>query len=374
MNYCKKILLLMAFMCSVVSCTPINTQSHANTGINAWVEAGTGPLAANHFHTVAAAINAAPEASTKPYKIFIAAGNYYEKILITKPNIILIGAGPEQTKIYFDVFAGQVKPDGSNWGTFESATLIVRAEGVQLHQLTIENTYDYLANDALEKDDPKRQNGSQAVALSLDTGSDKFIATHIQLLGFQDTLYVNAGRALFDKSLIAGNVDFIFGKGNAVFTQSEIKTLARARANNPHGYLVAPSTQISDEFGFTFIDCKLTRDASVADNTVPLGRPWHPTTTFADGRYADPNAIGKAVFINNWMDKHITTDGWYSMGGTMRDGTKAPFFPEDARFFEYHSKGPGAVINSKRRQISEADISRYSLKNIFGDWTPAPAL
>ena len=60
---------------------------------------------------------------------------------------------------------------------------------------------------------------------STQEGSDTFFARDIALLGYQDTLYVNSGRSWFDRSLIAGNVDYIFGKGNALFTHSEIKTL-----------------------------------------------------------------------------------------------------------------------------------------------------
>lgn len=329
----------------------------------------------NHFVSVQAALDAAPTTTEKPYRIFIRAGNYYEKIIIAKPNIHLIGEDTNSTRIYYNAYAGQQSTDtgatkGQIWGTPGSATLIIRAANIQLQQLTIENTFDFLANDALANDDPKRIPNSQAVALHLDNGSDRFLARNTRLLGYQDTLFVNAGRSWFDRSFIAGNVDFIFGKGNALFTNSEIKTLGRGKPSTPHAYLVAPSTNINSEYGLTFIDCILTRDKSVPDNSTPLGRPWHPTTQFADGRYADPNAIGKAVFINSWMDMHITRDGWYSMGGTAKDGTNIQFHPGDARFFEYGSKGPGAVITTHRRQLNEKEVENYSPGKILGDWQP----
>lgn len=326
-----------------------------------------------NFSSVQAAIDAAPSTATKPYRIYIFAGDYFEKIIIAKPHIQLIGADKNSTRIFYNAYAGQQSTDagatkGQIWGTPGSATLIIRAANVQLRQLTIENTFDFLANDALASDDPKRITNSQAVALHLDTGSDQFFAHDIRLLGYQDTLYVNSGRSWFDQSFIAGNVDFIFGKGNALFTDSEIKILGRGKPSDPHGYLVAPSTQISSEYGLTFIDCRLTRDASVPDDSTPLGRPWHPTTQFADGRYADPNAIGKAVFINSWMDAHIKHDGWSSMTGTAKDGTKISFQPEDSRFFEFNSSGPGAVVNDKRRQLSDEEIKNYTREKILGDW------
>jgi pectinesterase len=327
----------------------------------------------NYFATLQAALDSAPTTNDKPYRIYIKPGDYYEKIIIAKPNIHLIGADKETTRLYYNAYAGQQATEpgaspGQIWGTSGSATLTIRAANIRVQNITVENTFDFPGNDALVIDDPKRITNTQAVALHLDKGSDRFLARDVRVLGYQDTLFINSGRSWFDRSLVAGNIDFIFGNGNALFTHSEIKTLRRAKPGVPHGYVVAPSTNINSEYGFTFIDCILTRDRSVPDNSTPLGRPWHPTTQFADGRYADPDAIGKAVFINSWMDAHITMEGWYSMSGTARDGTKITFLPQDARFFEYNSRGPGAVINHNRQQLSEDEIKNYTREKIFRDW------
>lgn len=325
------------------------------------------------FTHLQAAIDAAPSLGKKPYRIYLQPGDYYEKIIIAKPDIQLTGADKNTTRVYYAAYAGQQSTDtgatkGQIWGTPGSATVIIRAANIRIEQLTIENSFDFIRNDARATDDPQRIANTQAVALHLDNGSDRFIASNVRLLGHQDTLFVNAGRSWFDKSLIAGNVDFIFGKGNALFTQSEIKTLGRGKESTPHGYLVAPSTNIDSEFGLTFIDCILTRAKSVPDNSTPLGRPWHPTTQFSDGRYADPSAIGKAVFINSWMDAHIAQDAWHSMSGTAKDGSKIQFLPGDARFFEYNSKGPGTALNEKRRQLTAEEAKHYTKEKILGDW------
>jgi len=320
------------------------------------------------FKTIQAAINAVPDNAQKSYRIFIHPGQYYEKITITKPNIQLIGKNKDNTRLYYNAYAGQTYAAGKTWNTSGSATLTIQAENILIQEITIENTFDFLANDRLVSNDPKRTLYAQAVALFVDKGSNKTLVRNSRLLGYQDTLFVNSGRSWFDKTLIAGNVDFIFGNGNSLFTHSEIRTRARSKLYFPHGYLTAPSTQISEKYGLTFINCRLTRDHSVPDNSVPLGRPWHPTTQFADGLYADPDAIGKAVFIHSWMDSHIFVDGWYSMDGTAKDGTKTPFLPEDARFFEYKSKGPGAQINYKRRQLTNKEAKDYSRERILGDW------
>jgi pectinesterase len=363
---------IILFLFSLISgCASFPSSENCNAIVDLTLPESSG----NYFSSLSAAIDAAPNNSKKPYRIFIKSGDYYEKIIIAKPNIHLIGESREKTRIYYDAYAGQQSTEAGAtqrqiWGTAGSATLIVRAADIQLYTLTLENSFDFARNDALADSDPTRTIHTQAVALHLDNGSDRFVARNINLLGHQDTLFVNAGRSWFDQSLIAGSVEFIFGKGNAVFTQSEIKTRLRGKSVSPYAYLTAPSTSINREYGLTFIDCTLTREPGVPDNSVYLGRPWHPTTQFADGRYADPNAIGKAVFINSWMDAHIASDGWHSMSGTAKDGSKIQFLPQDARFFEFNSSGPGAVINKNRRQLMNKEAKSYMVEKILGNWQP----
>ena len=358
----KKLAIILIFAALQVSCASIGASR-----FDAVVKPTCGKTQ-QCFEKIQAAIDAAPQENLDPYRIYIAPGVYTEKITLAKNNVHLLGAGQQKTRITYGDYAGKSDAEGKNLGTPRTYTLLVRANNNRIENLTIENSFDFLANDALTSEDPKKLSGTQAVALFVDVPSDKVLVRKVSLLGYQDTLFVNSGRSWFDKVFIAGNVDYIFGNGNALFTQSEIKTLGRGKATTPNGFVTAPSTQITSEYGLTFIDCRLTRDKSVPDNSTPLGRPWHPTTTFEDGRYADPNAIGKSVFINTWMDAHITQDGWYSMGGTAKDGTKKNFMPEDARFFEFNASGPGAHKNTTRREL-DADIARsYTKQRILGDW------
>lgn len=344
---------------------------HSKSSRQVWVSSG-GAASDEHrqYKNIQAALDAVSEAADSPVIIHLSASDFYEKIIIDKPNVHIVGAGASKTKIYFDAYAGQEEVPGKVWGTRGSGTVIVRATDVTFEDLTIENSFNFVANDALPKDDPGKIRDTQAVALYLDQGSDRVLVRNVKLLGYQDTLFVNSGRAWFDKTLVAGNVDFIFGAGNALFTHSEIRTRIRGSENIPHAYLTAPSTDITSEFGLTFIHCQLTREHGVPDKSTPLGRPWHPTTQFVDGRYADPQAIGKAVFLYSTMDAHITDEGWYSMSGTAVDGSKQQFMPEDARFFEFQSEGEGAAINNRRRQLNELEASEYTRKNILGDWRP----
>lgn len=357
-----------SFSASSVSASSLSASSVMPEQVDALVDKNN-KLA---FSTVAQAIEQAPNNLSKPYIIKIAAGEYYEKLLIDKPFITLLGESAETTRLYFDDYSGKKTANGSNLGTSNSATLTIRAPNFRAENLHIENAFNFPYYDAMSTEDPQRVSGMQAVAVLTDKGSDKALFKNVKMSGYQDTLYTKSGRSLFLNNTISGHIDFIFGGGTAVFYKSNIVTRNRPNKSSPIGYITAPSTNIEQAFGLVFIDCALSRESGVADNSMGLGRPWHPTTTFADGRYADPNAVGQTVFINTWMGAHIQQSPWHPMGGTAKSGERTLFRAEDARFFESASTGPGAFVTATRRQLDKRDADSYTWKNILGDWYQTP--
>lgn len=330
-----------------------------------------------YYRTLNAALDAAPDDGKAAHVIFIHAGRYHEKIVITKPNITLLGENRDGTLLTFDDYSGLKDAQGNSIGTWRCATLIVRAADFKAENLTVENAFDYLANDAKDDADPTRTNEPQAVALMTDRGADRTFLRNVRLMGYQDTLFTFAGRTLITKSVIAGNIDFIFGAGQTLITDSEIVTRPRSRATHgePVAYITAPSTPLVEPHGLVIMNSRLVKEnARVPPRSCPLGRPWHPTTTFPDGRYADPNAVGAAVFFNCWMDEHITEAGWDKMHGTSRTpGEKDWFYPDNpdhARFAEYGSHGPGALFNAGRKQLSAEEAQSYTIDKLLRGWNP----
>lgn len=294
----------------------------------------------------------------------VAAGNYAEKPVIRRAKLRLIGAGAGQTRIHFGAVAQTAgRYHRANWGTPGSATLTINAADVRVAGVTIENTYDYLGNDRLAADDPAKIGNPQAAALLLDIDSDRVLVEHSALLGYQDTLFANGARGVIRDSLIAGNIDFIFGNGQLLIERSEIRTRNRSAALKPgefHSFIAAPSTPLSQPIGIVFYASRLTREEGVPDGSVALARPWHPTRRFPDGRYADPEAVGHALYIDSFMDAHIHPDHWTTMNGTSRDGTMSTVFhPQDTRFQEVGSQGPGARARDiGMRWRGETDIRK----------------
>lgn len=317
------------------------------------------------FRQVTSALNDAPLHPVEPHIIFIKNSRYYEKLTIDKPFITLIGESQHQTILTFDDAADTKKPDGKTCNTFGSASLSILTSDARIENLTIENGFDFLANAAKPNDDPTRFKNTQAVALRINQASDRAILKNVALMGYHDTLLVNAGRSYFHHCYIAGHIDFIFGAGQAVFEDCDIVSRAQ-------GYITAASTLLSNEYGFLFVDCRLKKETlELADGCVALGRPWHPTTLWADGtRSANPNAVGCAVFKNCWMDSHITAFGWDRMHGWDKDGKEIWFYPQDARLYEYGSTGPGAMQHAVRRVLTEEEARKYTSENVLGGWNP----
>ncbi len=347
---------------AVVSKTPVNTDL---------------PL----FETVTQALANSPKnrRDIHQWTILIAEGTYPERVVIKESNIRLIGENRDNTVVVFSRYAGQRVPETQDetWGTRRTATMEVLGKNITIENLTVKNGFDYPANEIKAKDDPTRVSGTQAVALKTDRKSDRVYLKNLALWGYQDTLYLKGDRAFIQGGVIAGHIDFIFGEGTALFEQVTLLSRARSQAMDGFvGYITAPSTNIHRPFGLTFIDCLLERESNVPDNSVALGRPWHPTTTFSDGRYADPFAVGKATFINTYMDSHIADTRWTSMGGKLPSGEKKYFSPHtEARFAEFGSYGKGGKISpsapmAQHHQLSSQNASFYSPSAVLRGWYP----
>ncbi|MGE4799726.1 pectinesterase family protein [Yersinia hibernica] len=320
----------------------------------------------SEFSSINMALKSAPM-DDSPFIIFLKNGVYTERLEVTRNNVTLKGETRDGTVIAANTAAGMLNPQGEKWGTSGSSTVLVNAPNFTAEDLTIRNDFDFPANKKKADSDPTKLKDLQAVALLLAENSDKARFKKVKLQGYQDTLYSKTGsRSYFTDCEISGHIDFIFGSGVMVFDHCDIVARDRSDIEPPYGYITAPSTLTTSPYGLIFINSRLTKEPGVPAKSFALGRPWHPTTTFDDGRYADPAAIGQAVFINTTMDDHIY--GWDKMSGKDKQGEKIWFYPQDSRFFEANSKGVGAEMNEGRRQLSAEQLKAFTLPMIFPDW------
>lgn len=309
------------------------------------------------YTTVQAAVDAAPQgAEGDPTVIAITPGVYHEKITINTNHLTLVGSSgdPVGVVLQYDDWAGRIPPDQTNpIGTGNSQSVDVRGDNVTMQDLTIENSYEETGAGS-----------EQAVALK--TSGDRLVFDHVRLLGNQDTLLANTpnvstiSRALFVDSYIEGDVDFIFGRGTAVFLDSEIHALDRGSSSN-NGYLTAASTAENNPYGFLIVDSVVTSDA--ADGSVHLGRPWRG---WGDGTQP-ADSRGQVTIRNTELPAAIdTVQPWVDM---------LPNLWTDGRFFEYQNTGPGATVNEFRPQLTDVQAPDYTAQAyLAGDdgWAPLP--
>ena len=237
-------------------------------------------------------------------EIFLSEGTYREKIEITVPSLQLTGEGPEKTVIQWDDYAK--KPDDHG---VELNTNNLFAEGCNFV-----STQDTVFCGPLPPDLIERYK--------------EFLKDELRKGDYL--------RQIFKNCRIAGNVDFIFGCGDALFENCEICSVFDVRG---HGYVAAPAHSLSQEIGFVFSQCQFTSEEEVAKNSIFLARPWRD--------------YGKASFIDCRYGEHISKEGFDKWNDTDRDKT--------ARFSEWGADREGRVQWSK----ALSDDDKNSLLNYF---------
>jgi len=256
--------------------------------------------------------------SARPGEVIqLAAGDYRVKSTVSTPGLTICGVGADRTRIVWDDYAKKLDAHGVEYNTFRTWTLAVCADGVAMRDLSV-------VNDSLRPEEK-----GQEVALTVY--GDGFTMERCRLASTQDTLFLGPlpadlierykgflpdrlrrdkpCRQRFSDCLIEGTVDFIFGCGEAVFRDCEIRSLRDARGA---GYAAAPAHSPDQAEGFRFLDCRFTAEAGVAPGSVYLARPWRD--------------YGLCVFENCAYGPHISPLGFDKWNDTHRDRT--------ARFYE----------------------------------------
>jgi pectin methylesterase-like acyl-CoA thioesterase len=275
------------------------------------------------FTTVQAAVDSLASGSSSHVRVEIAAGTYREKLIIaSRSNLCLVGAGADATVLTYDDSNSKV---GSTSG---SASVLVSADDFSANKLTIENSFGA---------------GSQAVALRTTGKRQQF--KDCRFVGHQDTLYTHEGTQYFRDCYVQGNTDYVFGGATAVLENCEVKNVEGGSA------VAAPNTDSSVAYGIVFLGGSFTAAASVKANSVGLGRPW--------------GEKGAAAYLHVSLASHIASAGFVEMSGNQ---------PENARFHEYQSTGPGANASAHPGyELDSADAANYTVAKVLAGWTPSYA-
>lgn len=286
------------------------------------------------FCTVQGAVDAIPAGNTTPVTVTIQAGTYREIVLVAGKNEITFhGADRARTVI---AYANNETLQRA-LGTRFRALFNIESDGVIVENLTVQNTTP--------------TGGSQSEAVRVEPG-DRVILRDANFLGQQDTLLLT-GRVYVARSTIAGNVDFVWGKGAAYFDRCELRTVARK------GYGVQSRSAMGG-YGFVFVDSQLTAEPGLSGHFLAR----IDITAFP---------YSQVAFIGCRMGSHISPLGW-SIGGGLPTTDVTTL-----RFGEYQSTDlAGAPLDVSGRtplakQLSDADAATLRDKTIvLGGWNPTP--
>lgn len=147
----------------------------------------------------------------------------------------------------------------------------------------------------------------------LRTDGDRVQLENVRLLGRQDTLYVNTSnrrneavtdrisRVYVKDSYVEGDVDYVFGRANAVFDNVHFHTVSTRRS--PEAYVLAPNTLPDNPYGFLVKNSRFTGDGGYQGSfKAKLGRAWDQGAG-KTGYLAGKTANGQVLIVNSTIDQ-----------------------------------------------------------------------
>lgn len=232
-------------------------------------------------------------------QINIRNGIYPELLFLRdKNNVRLVGESRDNTIVRAS------NGNLSNPGTrARPLFLIQQSDLVSLENFTIHNN-------------APRSTESQAEVLYYDH-SARFLAKNMAFFSEQDTLLLS-GYAWFYNSLVAGNVDFIWGTPKAVvFENSEIRSLgdSASPSSDQGGYVLQARVTSAADPGFVFLSSTFTRAAGPAGNSIGNGKTYLARTGNKDTNSDPAQYFDSFAFINCKMDAHVNSAGFRTESG-----------------------------------------------------------
>lgn len=312
-----------------------------------------------HFRSVQSALNYAMQQPLLE-KITINNGIYSEPLYLQdRNNLIIRGESRENTRIEYENNNG-LNPSTDGRALF----LINNSDHLLLENFTIKNT-TLIAQ------------GGQAETLYFNSANGRLMAKNMNFISEQDTLLVK-GWSWFYKSLIAGNVDFIWGYPKAsLFEQSEIRTLGDSRGNGNGGYVLQARIENVSDIGFVFLNSQLTQGIGPKGHLPEQGKTYLARSG-GNSQYFD-----NIAFINTRMDSHIAPIGWAGLGINNQPAATPSLPTNSAGWREFSSMDlQGNILQHPRQfmyQLSAHEIENYcSRKKVFASfnqgagWDPLP--
>ncbi|MGX9461256.1 pectinesterase family protein [Shewanella sp. A14] len=342
-----------------------STKTSAPTGRDILVD-DNGPA---DFRTLQGAIDYVVGMIDKdtPATITLKDGIYEELLYLrNKNNLTIQGESRANTRVQYNNYESY-NPDWRSRAVF----LVESADNLVLKNFTLKNTHT------------RTGSGDQAETLYFNSPY-RLIANNMSFISEQDTLLLK-GYNWFYNSLVAGNVDFIWGYSNAsLFENSEIRTIGDSKygadVDSPGGYILQARNLNETDAGFVFLNSRFTRGPG------PLGNNVLDDSTYIARSSGKSDAFDHVVLINNYMDKHITSVGW-AVEGVNNQPAPNPTVATaisgwreygsmdlDGNVLDLSSRVGGYLLNADEALTYLTRSAVFSSYNNGAGWTPSPLL
>ncbi|CAN7566427.1 pectinesterase family protein [Massilia sp. LjRoot122] len=332
------------------------------------------------FRTVQGALNHAMQhvAKADPVTVNIRNGRYEELLYLNgKDNVSLKGESRDGVLIsYTNNETLNPGTGGSQPGTATGTPSGGRA-------LMLVEASDMLSLDTLSlKNTTIRSSSISGQAETIYFNSDgRLVAKNAGFYSEQDTLNLK-GWSWFYRSLVEGNVDFIWGSSRAaLFEESEIRSVGDSANASSGGYVLQARVASSSDIGYVFLNSALTHGpgpgplrGDVPNGATYLARSPGGTATWDN-----------IAFINCKMDTHVAPVGWAGQGVNGQPAPNPVVARADAGWREYGSTDmAGNPLNLAARvggyilsdtEVANRFTSRDKVFAAYGNgagWNPQP--
>lgn len=248
------------------------------------------------FWTVQAALTCAGTING-PVTVKIAPGTYREMLYLRdKADLTIEGTSREKCIIEYanaealssgsGGAAGSRPTTGNAVGAMggRGLMLVENCNNLQLKGLTVRNSYG-------------EQGQAETIYFNSGSNAHRLIIEDCALYSLQDT-FLSKGEVYVHNSLIAGNVDFIWGYPKAcLFEDCEI----RCEYHKNGGYVIQARVPAAGDKGFVFLNCRITAGEGAKDGSVYLARSA-----------GQADCYDNVTYVGCTMAPVIAPAGWYA--------------------------------------------------------------
>jgi pectate lyase len=331
------------------------------------------------FRTVQGALSYAMQAfaKTAPVTINVRNGTYEELLFLNgKDNVTIKGESRDGVVIQYTNY------DTLNPGTggSQSSTVVGSPAGGRAVML-VEASDMFVLDTLTLKNTTIRSPAISGQAETIYFNSDtRMVAKNANFYSEQDTLNLK-GWAWFYKSLVAGNVDFIWGSSHAaLFEESEIRSVGDSSNANSGGYVLQARVPVATDIGYVFLNSTLTHGAGPGPlhSDVPAGATWLARSP------GGTSSWDNIAFVNCKMDVHVAAAGWAGAGVNGQPAPNPTVPTADAGWREYGSTDlAGNPLNLGARvagyTLRDTEVVRFATRaKVFAaygggaGWNPQP--